>query len=75
MQFVNRAIEHDRKNDLDEAFKCYDTALSYFQLAFKYEKNTKTKEMLQRKIIEYVTRAGKCSSHTDPNRIEVYTSA
>jgi vacuolar protein-sorting-associated protein 4 len=56
-EIVNRAIEYDKANKLEDAFSAYSDALTYFGTAVKYEKNPKVKEMLNNKIIEYLTRA------------------
>ena len=71
-QIVNRAIEYDKANKLEDAFSAYSDALTYFGTAVKYEKNPKVKEMLNNKIIEYLTRAGKSIVLLSTNIVSLY---
>jgi vacuolar protein-sorting-associated protein 4 len=67
---VKKAIELDNAGTYDQAYQQYYAALELFMLALKWEKNTKTKEMIRAKTGEYMERAEKLKSHiqaNDPN--------
>ncbi|KAI0668623.1 AAA-domain-containing protein [Trametes maxima] len=57
IEIVQRAIEEDRANNYEEAYKLYSNALDYFMLALKYEKNEKSKTLIKSKFTEYLNRA------------------
>ena len=60
---VKKAIESDNGGDYDVAYKLYYQALELFMLALKWEKNTKTKDMIRSKTVEYMERAEKLKNH------------
>ncbi|CDO71750.1 hypothetical protein BN946_scf184920.g34 [Trametes cinnabarina] len=57
IEIVQRAIEEDKANNYEEAYKLYSNALDYFMLALKYEKNEKSKTLIKQKFTEYLHRA------------------
>ncbi|OSD05693.1 AAA-domain-containing protein [Trametes coccinea BRFM310] len=57
IEIVQRAIEEDKANNYEEAYKLYSNALDYFMLALKYEKNEKSKALIKSKFTEYLHRA------------------
>ncbi|KAF8074182.1 P-loop containing nucleoside triphosphate hydrolase protein [Lyophyllum atratum] len=63
IDIVQRAIDQDTKRNYAEAHKDYKNALDYFMLAFKYEKNDKSKQLIRAKIHEYLTRAEVLEQH------------
>ena len=67
---VKKAIDLDNAGTYDQAYQQYYAALELFMLALKWEKNTKSKEMIRAKTGEYMERAEKLKSHiqaNDPN--------
>ncbi|TCD71423.1 Vacuolar protein sorting-associated protein 4 [Steccherinum ochraceum] len=63
IEIVQRAIEEDTKGSYAEAYKQYMNSLDYFMVALKYEKNTRSKELIRSKIDEYLGRAETLKEH------------
>ncbi|KAI0075911.1 AAA-domain-containing protein [Panus rudis PR-1116 ss-1] len=63
IELVQKAIAEDEKQNYPEAYKLYQNALDYFMLALKWEKNTKSKELIRSKIEEYLKRAEVLKDH------------
>ncbi|KAH9939015.1 AAA-domain-containing protein [Epithele typhae] len=63
IEIVQGAIEFDKKQDYDEAYKLYSNALDYFMLALKYEKNERSKKLIKSKFNEYLARAETLKEH------------
>lgn len=63
IELVQKAIEEDTQEHYEEAYKLYQNALDFFMLALKYEKNDKLKEMIKKKITEYLDRAEQLKSY------------
>nr|ASF90250.1 hypothetical protein SPAR05107 [Bartheletia paradoxa] len=63
IEIVTKAIEEDNKKEYAEAYKLYQNSLDYFMMAMKYEKNDKLKELISRKLSEYLDRAEKLKVH------------
>ncbi|KAI5475959.1 hypothetical protein MNV49_000566 [Pseudohyphozyma bogoriensis] len=57
------AIDADVKQDWPEAFKLYKNSLDYFNMAYKYEKNPKLRDLIRSKVEEYLDRAEKLKDH------------
>ncbi|OCL08419.1 vacuolar protein sorting-associated protein-like protein VPS4 [Glonium stellatum] len=64
---VKKAIETDTAGDYEKAYQLYYQALELFMLALKWEKNTKSKEMIRAKAGEYMERAEKLKNHLAEN--------
>jgi vacuolar protein-sorting-associated protein 4 len=64
---VKKAIELDNSGIYDQAYQQYYAALELFMLALKWEKNTKSKEMIRAKTGEYMERAEKLKAHIHNN--------
>lgn len=62
---VNKAIEHDKAARYAEAHKEYYEALKLFMKALKWEKNPKSREVIEASIREYMARAEKLKAHLD----------
>ncbi|KAG0654761.1 Vacuolar protein sorting-associated protein 4 [Rhodotorula mucilaginosa] len=60
---VKQAIDADVRQDWAEAFKLYKNSLDYFNMAYKYEKNPKLKDLIRSKVEEYLERAEKLKDH------------
>lgn len=60
---VERAIEKDYLGQYELAFGLYRHSLELFLQALKSEKNEKTREMIRRKMTEYMERAEKLKDH------------
>jgi vacuolar protein-sorting-associated protein 4 len=54
---IHNAVEADNREDYDTALGLYQTGLKYLLAARKYEKNERTKAIIQQKIDQYLTRA------------------
>ncbi|KAL8276529.1 hypothetical protein RQP46_011077 [Phenoliferia psychrophenolica] len=68
---VKQAIDADVKQEWAEAFKLYKNSLDYFNMAYKYEKNPKLRDLIRSKVEEYLDRAEKLKDHiqsTDDKR-------
>ncbi|KAL2316222.1 Vesicle-fusing ATPase [Schizosaccharomyces pombe] len=59
ISLVKTAIDNDNAEQYPDAYKYYQSALDYFMMALKYEKNEKSKEIIRSKVIEYLDRAEK----------------
>ncbi|KAF7312087.1 AAA-domain-containing protein [Mycena indigotica] len=57
IEIVERAIQHDKAQNHQQACKDYMDALDYFMLALKYEKNEQFKILIRSKIDDYLARA------------------
>ncbi|PSR76431.1 hypothetical protein PHLCEN_2v8466 [Hermanssonia centrifuga] len=57
LEIIKVAIDEDTKQNYAEAYKQYNNALDYFMLALKWEKNEKMKQLLRKKVDEYLGRA------------------
>jgi len=68
IELVKLAIIEDEKHNYADAYKIYQNALDYFMLAFKYEKNDKSKELIKSKINEYLGRAEILKEHLSTER-------
>ncbi|GAA5937110.1 AAA family ATPase VPS4 [Sporobolomyces koalae] len=62
-EIVKQAIDADVKQEWAEAFKLYKNSLDYFNMAYKYEKNPKLKDLIRSKVEEYLERAEKLKDH------------
>ncbi|KAM0749616.1 vacuolar protein sorting-associated protein 4 [Meredithblackwellia eburnea MCA 4105] len=62
-EIVKQAIDADVKQEWQEAFKLYKNSLDYFNMAYKYEKNPKLKDLIRSKVEEYLDRAEKLKDH------------
>ncbi|ORY90829.1 vacuolar protein sorting-associated protein 4 [Leucosporidium creatinivorum] len=62
-ELVKQAIDADVKQDWAEAFKLYKNSLDYFNMAYKYEKNPKLRDLIRTKVEEYLDRAEKLKDH------------
>ncbi|CAD6580032.1 MAG: Vacuolar protein sorting-associated protein 4 [Cyphobasidiales sp. Tagirdzhanova-0007] len=60
---VRSAIEEDKNENWEEAFKLYKNSLDYFSLAYKYERNDKMKKMILNRMGDYIERAEKLKAH------------
>lgn len=63
IEILRKAIDEDVKREYASACEYYLKALDYFMLARKYEKNDKSKELIELKIKEYLTRAEALKKH------------
>lgn len=63
IEMVKKAIDKDTSGDYDNAYQLYYQALELFMLALKWEKNTKSKDMIRQKAGEYMERAEKLKNH------------
>ncbi|KAF4562451.1 AAA ATPase family protein [Pleurotus pulmonarius] len=63
ISMVQKAIDEDVKQNYTEAYKQYMNSLDYFMLALKYEKNEKSRLLIQTKINEYLTRTEVLKEH------------
>ncbi|KNC82594.1 vacuolar protein sorting-associated protein 4B, partial [Sphaeroforma arctica JP610] len=57
IETVTQATEQDRLENYEEAYRLYNSALEYFMLAIKYDKNPRSVESLRQKCSEYMNRA------------------
>lgn len=64
---VKKAIELDNAGSYEQAYQQYHSALEFFMLALKWEKNAKSKEMIRAKAGEYMDRAEKLKAHLSAN--------
>ena len=64
---VQKAIDLDNAGTYDQAYQQYYSALELFMLALKWEKNTKSKEMIRSKAGEYMERAEKLKAYIHNN--------
>lgn len=60
---VKKAIEADTAAEYEKAYQLYYQALELFMLALKWEKNSKSKDMIRAKAAEYMERAEKLKKH------------
>ncbi|KAK6877411.1 Vacuolar protein sorting-associated protein 4 [Candida tropicalis] len=65
MELVQKAIDADTATRYEEAYKLYYNGLDYLMLAIKYEKNSKSKELIKSKFTEYLTRAEQLKDHLE----------
>jgi vacuolar protein-sorting-associated protein 4 len=63
IETVKRAIEYDEAANYEEAYKTYMSALELFMLAIKWEKSESSKQILKKKVAEYMDRAEKLKKH------------
>jgi vacuolar protein-sorting-associated protein 4 len=56
-EYVNKAVEADKDNRLQEALDNYLHAIDYFQVHLKYDKNPKSSEAIKSRCAEYIKRA------------------
>jgi vacuolar protein-sorting-associated protein 4 len=63
IEVVKKAIAHDTAGEYEQAYQQYYQSLELFMLALKWEKNTKSKEMIRAKAGEYMERAEKLKKH------------
>lgn len=63
IETVKKAIESDTAAEYEKAYQSYYQALELFMLALKYEKNVKSKEMIRKKMGEYMERMEKLKNH------------
>jgi vacuolar protein-sorting-associated protein 4 len=54
---VTEAVKYDNEENFEKAFECYMRALEQFQLHCKYDKNATSRDMIQNKMREYMSRA------------------
>ena len=57
LDLVNKAITADKNEEYEEAYRLYMSALDWFMMAMKYEKNEGRKATIRHKTIEYLARA------------------
>jgi len=57
IEIVKQATEKDEAKQYEEAYNLYHRALDYFMLYLKHDKNEKLKQMVRRKVDEYLKRA------------------
>lgn len=62
---VKKAIEQDTSGEYEKAYQSYYGALELFMLALKWEKNQTSKEMIRKKVSEYMNRAEKLKKHLE----------
>mmetsp|Transcript_3468 Transcript_3468/g.4647 ORF Transcript_3468/g.4647 Transcript_3468/m.4647 type:complete len:385 (-) Transcript_3468:59-1213(-) len=62
---INEAIRLDKEGDYEAAYPKYQRALEQFIVAIKYEKNPASKEVMERKVGEYLDRAEKIKEVLD----------
>jgi hypothetical protein len=60
---VKKAIEHDKNQEYERAYKEYQLALELFLVTLKFEKNPRSKEMIRTKMGEYLDRAEKLKNY------------
>jgi vacuolar protein-sorting-associated protein 4 len=60
---VKKAIEFDEAGNYEDAYKTYMSALELFMLAIKWEKSEASKQILKKKVAEYMDRAEKLKKH------------
>lgn len=65
IELVQKAIDADTATRYEEAYKMYYNGLDYLMLAIKYEKNSKSKELIKSKFTEYLTRAEQLKDHLE----------
>ncbi|MCP8717573.1 MAG: AAA family ATPase [Asgard group archaeon] len=65
IELVQKAIDADTATRYEEAYKLYYNGLDYLMLAIKYEKNSKSKELIKSKFTEYLTRAEQLKDHLE----------
>lgn len=65
IELVQKAIDADTATRHEEAYKLYYNGLDYLMLAIKYEKNSKSKELIKSKFTEYLTRAEQLKDHLE----------
>lgn len=63
IETVKKAIEFDEAANYEEAYKTYMSALELFMLAIKWEKSEASKQILKKKVAEYMDRAEKLKKH------------
>jgi vacuolar protein-sorting-associated protein 4 len=63
IETVKKAIEYDHENNYEEAYKHYMNALDLFMLAIKWERSEPNKQILKKKVAEYIERAEKLKAH------------
>ena len=63
IETVKKAIEYDEAANYEEAYKTYMSALELFMLAIKWEKSEASKQILKKKVAEYMDRAEKLKKH------------
>ncbi|PSC75535.1 SUPPRESSOR OF K(+) TRANSPORT GROWTH DEFECT 1 [Micractinium conductrix] len=57
IELAKEAVEEDKKENFQHALELYLRALEYFGTHLKYDKNPKSREMIQNKFKEYLDRA------------------
>ncbi|BFZ56411.1 Vacuolar protein sorting-associated protein 4 [Savitreella phatthalungensis] len=57
LNFVNKAIAADRNEEFESAYALYTSALDWFVIAMKWEKNEARKQTIRLKTVEYLARA------------------
>lgn len=75
IDLVQKAIEADTATRYEEAYKLYYNGLDYLMLALKYEKNSKSKELIKSKFTEYLTRAEQLKEHLEKQQAQSGSSA
>eukprot|EP01147_Barroeca_monosierra_P007354 gene7354-502_t len=60
IEIAKRAIEHDNKQEFDEAFNLYKTAIEYLLKGVNYE-SAQVSQVIKKKCSEYLARAEKIS--------------
>ncbi|KAF9165569.1 Vacuolar protein sorting-associated protein 4 [Actinomortierella ambigua] len=63
LETVRKAADEDTKGNLEEALPLYQTALEYFLMALKYQKNERIRDTVRAKVVEYMDRAEKIKEH------------
>jgi vacuolar protein-sorting-associated protein 4 len=56
-EYAQEAVAMDNQGKYEQAFAAYMRALDQFALHCKYDKNPSSKEMIQKKMREYMDRA------------------
>ncbi|KAH3672727.1 hypothetical protein WICMUC_004133 [Wickerhamomyces mucosus] len=65
IELVQKAIEADNATRYEDAYGLYYNGLDYLMLAIKYEKNSRSKELIRTKFTEYLSRAEQLKEHLD----------
>ena len=61
-------MAYDNQEKFEQAFDCYMRALEQFQLHCKYDKNPASRDTIQNKMREYMSRAEYLKSVINTNR-------
>ena len=65
IDLIQKAVDFDTATQYAEAYTAYYNGLDYLMLALKYEKNTKSKDLIRAKFTEYLNRAEQLKQHLE----------